>query len=227
MNLRLEGKAFVVCGGIRGLGRAVAGELVSEGGRVLLAGRPGEVVEQVTAELGVDAFAFPCKLTRPDEADRLAATVPLTLGRLDGVFVTIGRVPAGEVLELDDAEWRGAFDVLIGHPVGLLRRLVPLLGGEGAVLLASSAERSPSTAFTASDVLRAGVEAMLTGLARQLAPGIRVNRLASEPERADDPRPGFADGLSPGRLAAFLLSPAGSSVTGETLHLADAVKETP
>lgn len=228
MNLGLQGKAFVVCGGSRGLGRAVADELVSEGARVLLAWRSGETLEQATAELGTNAFAFPCDLSLPEEADRLAATVSLTLGQLDGAFASIGGIPGGgDVLELDDEDWRAAFDVLIGRPVRLVRKLVPLLGGEGALLLASSAARQPARGSPASNVLRPGVEAMVMCLARELAPEITVNRLVSELEGADDARPAFADGLSPGRLGAFLLSPAGSNVTGATLRVDDvAVRET-
>jgi NAD(P)-dependent dehydrogenase (short-subunit alcohol dehydrogenase family) len=223
VSLALDGKAFVVCEGGRELGRAVARELLAGGARVLLAGPSTEDLEQATAELGTDAFALPCDLARPEEADRLAATVPLTLGRLDGVLVQEGDVAAGEALELEDEDWIEAFDVLIGRPVRLARRLAPLLGGEGALLLVSPRRIEPGAGLAVVNVLRPGVEALVTVLARELAPTIRVNGLA--PGRADggfpdtgDTGPGApGDGESLARRAAFLLSPA-STVTGATVY---------
>lgn len=224
MSLGLEGKAFVVCGRSRGLGRAVAEELVAEGARVLLVERSAETLEQAAAELGINAFAFPCDVSRPEEADRLAAIVPLTLGRLDGVFIQGGNVAGGAALELDDGDWLEAFDALIGRPVRVARRLAPLLGGEGALLLSSGAVRGPSAGFAAVDVLQPGVEALVTCLARELAPAIRVNSLA--PGRSDAGPADADDGASPSgdgslaRRAAFLLS-ASSNVTGETVRVDD------
>ncbi len=217
MSSDLEGRAFVVCGADRGLGRAVAAALASEGSRVLLAGRRADELEEVAAELGTGAYAFACKLSRPEETYRLAATVPLTLGRIDGAFVDGGRLPRDDVLELEDEDWLEAFDVLIGRPARLVRSLAPLLGGEGAFVLASPPPDSPSAAVL--EVLRPGASALVKTLAGELAPAVRVNSLA--PVTGTD-----SAETRYGSLAASLLSPA-AAVTGATLSEDDgAVWET-
>ena len=52
MDLGLDGRAYVVGGGSRGLGRAVAEVLVADGARVLLLGRDEDALKAAAGELG-------------------------------------------------------------------------------------------------------------------------------------------------------------------------------
>ena len=248
MNLDLEDRVFVVGGGSRGLGRAVAEQLVAEGARVLLVARNEEELERAAEELGENAYPYPADLADPDAVQELATATTMNLGRLDGLLVNAGGPPPGDALDVDDDEWSRAFDLLVGGPIRLLRALVPQMEDEGGsiVFVTSSSVRQPIPALDTSNVLRPGVAALVKVLARELGPAIRVNGVApgrfdTERVRTLDARRAEAAGITPGaqreraelaiplgrygdpvelgRVAAFLLSPAASYVTGTTVQV--------
>ncbi|CAA9465620.1 MAG: 3-oxoacyl-[acyl-carrier protein] reductase [uncultured Solirubrobacteraceae bacterium] len=244
MRLDLDGRAFVVCGASRGLGRATAHELVAHGARVLLAARRPQ---EVATELGDAAVPLPVDLTAPDAAERVAAGVRESFaGRLDGILVNGGGPPAGRALEYTDEQWSGAFELLLGGPIRLLRELTPMMAGGGSVVIVtSSSVRQPIDGLDTSNVLRPAVAALAKVLARELGPAIRVNSLAPgrfDTDRVRDldaqraggggdveavrarnaaaiPLRRYGDPRELARVAAFLLSDAASYVSGAALQV--------
>ena len=239
----MSGRAYVVGGGSRGLGRAVAEELVRDGSRVVLVSRGEDSLAAAVADLGDGAIPCPADLSSPAGADAVRRIVDERLdGRLDGVLVNHGGPPAGNALDLDDAQWRHAFELVVAGPLRLLRTLVPrMTEGGSVVFVASSSTRRSIPGLDTSNVLRPGIAALVGCLARELGPRIRVNALspgrfttergeevlvarakergvAVEEERArmEASIPGgrFGDPAEFAKVAAFLLSPEASYVTG-------------
>lgn len=247
MNLGLEDKLFVVGGGSRGLGRAVAKTLVAERARVILVSRDERGLDDVATALGDAAVPFVADLADAAAVDALAARVNEEVGGVDGILVNAGGPPPGNALELSDEEWEGAFRLLIGGPLRLLRAVVPRLN-EGASILfvTSSSVRQPIPQLDSSNALRPGVAALAKCLARELGPRIRVNTVAPgrfstdrvrfldegrakaagisvdeqvERTAASIPLGRYGDAVELARVAAFLLSPAASYVTGVTVQV--------
>jgi 3-oxoacyl-[acyl-carrier protein] reductase len=246
MMLDLKGKSFVVGGASRGLGRAVAEQLVAEGARVLLVARDATTIQEVAQELGEQAYPCAANLSEASNIDEVVEAAT-RLGGLDGVLVNAGGPPLGPALELSDDQWLEAFRILIGGPVRLLRALVPRMNeGASVLFVTSSSVRQPIKNLDTSNVLRPGVAALAKCLANELGPRIRVNSLA--PGRIDTTRSRSLDesraqalGISVeeqrrnvsegiplgrygqpeelGRAAAFLLSPAASYITGVSLQV--------
>lgn len=243
MNLGLDGKTFVVGGGSKGLGRGVAEALVGEGARVLVVSRdPARAAE----ELGERALPCPADLTTVDGIDAVVAAAG-ELGGLDGLLVNAGGPPPGDVLGISDEQWEGAYRLLIGNPIRLIRALAPRMNDGASILfMSSSSVRVPIPGLDTSNVLRPGAAALVKCLALELAPRIRVNSIL--PGRLDTERVRFLDedrarstGISVeeqralstraiamgrygdpaelGRVAAFLLSPAASYVTGAAIQV--------
>jgi 3-oxoacyl-[acyl-carrier protein] reductase len=241
----LSEKSFVVGGASRGIGRAIAGELVAAGARVVLLSRSAEAVEAAAAELGELATPLAADVAAPDTPERVRAVLG---DRLDGVVVNSGGPPLGRALEISDEDWRGAYELLIGGPLRLLRELVPLMdAGAAIVFVTSSSVRQSIPGLDTSNVLRPGVAALAKVLARELGPkGIRVNSIApgridtgclrdndqARAEREGRPveevrdasaqaiplrRYGEAGELA--RVAAFLLSDAASYVSGAAIQV--------
>jgi 3-oxoacyl-[acyl-carrier protein] reductase len=246
MMLGLKGKSFVVGGASRGLGQAVAEQLVAEGARVLLVARDATTIQEVAQELGEQAYPCAANLSEASNIDEVVEAAT-RLGGLDGVLVNAGGPPLGPALELSDDQWLEAFRILIGGPVRLLRALVPRMNeGASVLFVTSSSVRQPIKNLDTSNVLRPGVAALAKCLANELGPRIRVNSLA--PGRIDTTRSRSLDesraqalGISVeeqrrnvsegiplgrygqpeelGRAAAFLLSPAASYITGVSLQV--------
>jgi 3-oxoacyl-[acyl-carrier protein] reductase len=247
MDLGLKDKRFVVGGGSKGLGRAIATQLAAEGARVLLVSRDEAALSGTSAELGDRAAGFVATdMADPAGVEKIALAVDQKLGGLDGVVINAGGPPGGDVLSLTDEQWLGSYQLLIGGPIRLLRVLVPKIEGEGAILFVTSTSvRQPVTGLDTSNVLRPGVAALAKVLARELAPRIRVNSLmpgrfdtdrirwldqdrakaqgiSAEEQKASAsqqiPLGRFGDPPEFGRVGAFLLSPAASYVSGVALQ---------
>lgn len=247
MELHLENKAFVVGGASSGLGRAVAEQLVAEGARVLLVARNEDALQEAVQELGEQAYPCPADVSQTSGIDKVAAVAVERFGSLDGVLINAGGPPFGPALELADEQWLGAFRLLIGGPVRLLRTLVPQMNeGASVLFITSTSVREPIKDLDSSNVLRPGVAALVKCLAKELGPRVRVNSMA--PGRIDTDRSRSLDearatefGISAeeqrqkvsqgiplgrygepeelGRAAAFLLSPAASYITGVSLQV--------
>jgi 3-oxoacyl-[acyl-carrier protein] reductase len=244
LELGLEERTFVVGGGSKGLGRAVAEELVREGGRVVLFARDAEALEQAAAELGESARWCAADLSEPGGAGEIAAAVD---GEVHGILVNHGGPPMGTALERSDEEWAAAFQLLLGGPVRLLRTFEPRLAdGASIVFITSTSMRQPVPNLDLSNVLRPGVGALVKVLAQELGPRVRVNGVAPgrfeterglsvvrsraeelgvsfEKQLADEgsriPLGRLGEPLELARVTAFLLSPAASYVTGVNLQV--------
>jgi 3-oxoacyl-[acyl-carrier protein] reductase len=244
MDLGLRDRSFVVGGGARGLGRATAEVLVAEGASVLLLGRDAEALRSACSSLGDRASWLEGDMADPALPARVRDRVE---GALHGVLMNAGGPKPGDVLSLSDDEWRGAYELLIGGPIRLLRELLPSMPEESSVVwIGSSSWRQPISGLDASNVFRPGIAALVKVLARELAPRVRLVGMA--PGRIDTDRVRSLDSSTAertgssvdevraeseaalpmqrygtpeefGRVAAFLLSPAASYVSGSTVQV--------
>ena len=238
MDLQLTDRVFVVTGGSRGLGRATADALVAEGARVVVSGRSAESLRVVRADLGAACTTVEADNSDPSTPARLVEAARDTWGRLDGALISVGGPPKGPVATITDEQWTSAFETVFLGAVRLARDLGAAVdaGGSLALVLSSSA-RVPLPDMALSNGLRPGLAMVAKTLADELGPaGVRVNGLlpgriatdriveldsaAGDPavvrqeSEATIPLRRYGDPEEFGRVAAFILSPVASYVTG-------------
>ncbi len=231
MDLELQGKVLLVTGGSRGLGYATAEALVAEGARVVVSSRDRASVDAAASRLGAVGIVA-------DQADagapaRLVEAAQAAYGRLDGALVSVGGPPPGSALGLSDEQWVSSFESVFLGTLRVCRAVVEALPAEGGALalVLSTSVKAPIAGLAASNGLRPGLGMLAKTMADELGPrGIRVNGLmpgailtdrlrslgagdAADPARGI-PLRRFGDPAEFGRVAAFLLSPAASYVTG-------------
>jgi 3-oxoacyl-[acyl-carrier protein] reductase len=239
MDLGLRDRVYVVTGGSRGLGLATAQALVADGARVVLAARDAAGVAAAAAGLGAgNAAGLATDLADPAAPGQLVAAARDTFGRLDGALISVGGPPGGTVMGTSDDAWRAAFESVFLGAVRLARTLGNELGESGSIaFVLSTSVRSPIESLAISNGLRPGLAGVAKSLADELGPrGIRVNgllpgRIATGRVRGLDARRGdpeevraaLSQGIplrrygAPeefGRVAAFVLSPAASYLSG-------------
>ncbi|WP_354642825.1 SDR family oxidoreductase [Kitasatospora camelliae] len=240
MDLGLQQKVYVLTGATRGLGLASARELAADGARVVLSGRSAESVDAAVAELGgpEHAHGVVADNADPGTAGRLVEAAQERFGRLDGVLISVGGPAAGPVVLAGDEAWRGAFESVFLGALRIARTAAGALSEGGVIgFVLSGSVREPISGLGISNGLRPGLAMAAKSLADELGPrGIRVVGLL--PARIDTDRVRELDSLSGdpeaararasaaiplgrygtpeefGKVAAFLLSPAASYLTG-------------
>jgi 3-oxoacyl-[acyl-carrier protein] reductase len=246
VDLGLAGRVYVVTGGTSGLGRATAEALVAEGARVVISSRDPERVAETARTLGPHAIGMAVDNGSEDAAERLADAAMQAFGRIDGALVSVGGPPPGKVTQIPDAIWRREFDSIFLGALRIARHLAPLLdtatgredGGALAFVLSSSA-KTPIPGLSVSNGLRAGLAMLTKDLADELGPqGTRVLSLvpgrvltartlqleggdqeARRRSEAAIPLRRLGEPAEFGRMAAVLLSPAASYVTGALIPI--------
>ncbi|GAA2101401.1 SDR family oxidoreductase [Microlunatus panaciterrae] len=240
MDLGLTDRVFVVTAASGGLGRASAAALVAEGARVALVARRGDVLAEVVAELGSDrAVGLAADLADPATAEAVCQLALDSFGRLDGALISVGGPPAGSAVGTTEEQWRSAFDSVF--LAGLRVNHAVLRHGTGSDLaiawVLSTSVKQPIPGLAASNGLRPGLGVLIKQLADELGPqGTRVlglmpgsvetervrhlNSLSDDPEAAraaseqSIPLRRYGQPAEFGRVAAFMLSPAASYLTG-------------
>jgi 3-oxoacyl-[acyl-carrier protein] reductase len=181
VNLGLDGKAALVCGASRGLGRAIAAELAAEGASLALCSRDPERLAAAASELGADVLAVPADLAVAGEPTRVVEAVVERFGKLDVLVANTGGPPAGthDTLSLED--WDRATALLLRSVVELTTAALPGMKkrGWGRILAVTSvAVKQPVDNLILSNSLRAAVTGYAKTLAREVAPhGITVNTI--------------------------------------------------
>jgi 3-oxoacyl-[acyl-carrier protein] reductase len=238
MDLGLTGKVYVVTGGGRGLGRAAADVLVAEGAQVVVSGRHRATVDAAAAALRDACLPVEADNADPASADRLVSAAVDRWGRLDGALVSVGGPPPGSVMATTDEDWARAFESVFLGAVRIARAVASAIQGPGSIaFVLSTSVRAPLDGLAISNGLRPGLAMVAKTLADELGPsGIRVNgllpgRVETERVRQLDDATGDGDAARArsveriplrrygepeefGRVAAFLLSPASSFVSG-------------
>ena len=186
MNLGLKGKRVLVTAASKGVGRAVAEALLAEGCRVCISSRDDERIRAAAAEMAAghsEVHARAADVSMPDDCAELFQWTLDTVGGLDILINNTGGPPAGGVLDLDEREWRHAFDSILMSAIRLSRAAIPVMrrdGGGSIVNLASLAAKQPIDGIALSNAFRPALVGMAKTLSREAAPDVRVNNIATE-----------------------------------------------
>lgn len=185
MDLELRGRAAIVTGASRGLGRAAALALAAEGVDVLGVGRTTEQLATLAGEAGpgggrVEVAA--CDMRDSEQVAALPALALERLGRLDVIVNNAGIAPAGEFTELGDDVWREVFAVNVFAPVTLARAAAEHLLGQGTgkvINIASTSGVLGKPLLVAYSSSKGAVLQFTKALAGEWAPrGVQVNAIA-------------------------------------------------
>lgn len=238
--LRIDGRAVLVTGGTRGIGRAIAEACAAAGADIaIVARKPAELEEAEAAikALGARVVTIAGSVGDPEVADTAVAAMIDAFGRCDVVVNNAAINPVfGPLMDADLGAVSKVFDANISAPLRFVRAAWHRhMQEHGGVVLnvVSVGGMRPAPFIGAYNVSKAALIHLTRQLAQELAPNVRVNAIAPGLVKTDMARAlwepneeamarthalrrlGVPDDIGSGAL--FLISDASSWMTGEVL----------
>jgi 3-oxoacyl-[acyl-carrier protein] reductase len=121
----LDGKAAIITGSARGIGRATAELFISEGAKVLINDIDGDVAERAAGEIEGETAVFAGDLTKPGVPDELVAKANEAFGQVDIVVNNAGYTWDGVVHKMSDEQFQAMLDIHTVVPFRVIRALAP------------------------------------------------------------------------------------------------------
>jgi 3-oxoacyl-[acyl-carrier protein] reductase len=126
----LEGKVALVSGSGRGIGRAIALKLASEGARVVVNDLDRDPAEQTVTDIksaGGEAIACPGNVTAPDFAERFIKAAVDTYKGIDIIVNNAGYTWDNVIQKMTDEQWYAIIDCHLTAPFRILRAAQPVI----------------------------------------------------------------------------------------------------
>ncbi len=192
MDLGLRGRAALVSGASRGLGKAVAVSLAAEGAQVAMCARDPVVLEAAAAEIargGAAVLPVPGDVTHEDDVRRVVATTLERFGAIDILVCNAAGPPPGRFLDLGEPAWDEAVALILMSTVRLCRAVIPSMRQRrwGRIIaITSYVLKQPLEGLVLSNSLRGSVAGLMKSLANELGPdNILVNTVCPGPIATD------------------------------------------
>ena len=146
----LAGRVALVTGGSRGLGFAVARELVTAGARVAVCARDEARLERARELLGGDVLAVPCDVGDRAEVDALVARIEAELGPVELLVNNAGVISVGPLPTQDVAEFEQALATQLWGLVNCTLAVLPVARRAASSRRCGEARRRSRSACTRS-----------------------------------------------------------------------------
>ena len=176
MDLGLQGKTALVCGGSKGIGFSCAEALSAEGARVAVCARdPGrlrEAAARIGERTGNPVLAMPADVTSAASIETLFAGIERSFGTLHILVNNAGGPPSTGFQDTSDEEWQHAFQLNFLSAVRCTRRCLPWMVRQRfgrIVMLTSFAVKQPIDSLIQSNAIRSAVAGMAKTLSREVA----------------------------------------------------------
>lgn len=242
MDLHLKNKIALVTGGSKGIGYAIAKGLVAEGTQVIISSRSQTNLDKAVSnlqDLGGNVAGIAADVTKPNDIEELIKYTRSNFGSPDILISNAGGPPKGKAVNLNDAAWDKAYDLILMANVRLTRAVLSDMQAKGwgrIINITSSSIKQPIANLTLSNALRAGVTGFAKTLSTEVAAdGITVNNVAPGPTATQRSKELYRDETARNALiaripakrlatpeeiaaaAVFLASEQAAYITGQTI----------
>lgn len=186
MNLGLEGKTALVTASSKGIGKAIAEELASEGCNIAICSRSKNDLEKLADELkskySVDVSWSVCDLNKSVDIENTYKVVSKQFGKIEILVNNCGGPATGFFRDFADEEWIGAFEQVFLSAIRLSKLVITEMIARqwGRIInITSVAVKQPINNLILSNSLRTGIIGFAKSLSTEFAKyNITVNNVA-------------------------------------------------
>ena len=178
MDLQLAGKRVLITGGSKGIGRASAEALADEGCDLILVARDPAALDAAAAGIRARRQVNVRVISADLSTDAAVRRVAAEAGEIDILVNNAGAIPPGDLLAVDDATWRKAWDLKVFGFISLCRAVYPQMKARRAGVIVNvigaAGEQFPS-GYIAGAAGNASLMAFTRALGKQApSDGLRV-----------------------------------------------------
>ena len=243
----LSGKVAVVTGSTKGIGRAIAEQMVCHGADVVISSRKADVCEEVAEAINTDlageggcAVSIPCHIGHKEQLEKLVSETRTKLGKIDILVCNAAVNPFyGSMMDIPDAAFEKILDSNVKSNHWLCQLVLPEMveRKDGVVIIISSVGGlNGSSVLGTYGISKAADMALIRNIANEFGlHNIRANAIAPGLIRTDFARAlwenpetlanatknaalrRIGEPEEVGGAAVFLASKAGSFMTGQTV----------
>ena len=198
----LEGKTVLITGASRGIGAAAARAFAQAGANVALTARSEDAIAELAGEIGTQAIAIPCDVSRYWEVEAAVLACRKTFGALDILIGNAGVIEPISLMTVSNPDdWGKAIDINLKGVYHGMRAAMPAMqaaGGGTIITVSSGAAHRPLEGWSAYCASKAGA-AMLTAAAdiEGRGHGLRVMGLSPGTVATDMQHRVKASGINP------------------------------
>ena len=160
MSGDLRDKTVMITGASRGIGAAAARAFSQAGAKVALVARGADAIADLAGEIGAQAVAIPCDITRYWEVEQAVANCVTAHGGLDILINNAGAIePIAHMAEADPAAWGEVIDINLKGVFHGMRAALPVMLNKGAgtvLTIGSGAAHGPVEAWSSYCASKAG-----------------------------------------------------------------------
>lgn len=182
----LEGKTALVTGAARGIGKAIALKLASEGANIaftdLVIDENGKATEQEIASLGVQCKGYASNAANFEETHNVVDQIMQDFGRIDILVNNAGITKDGLMMRMSEQQWDAVINVNLKSAFNFIHAVTPVMMRQksGSIVNMSSVVGVSGNAGQANySASKAGMIGLAKSMAKELGSrGIRVNAIA-------------------------------------------------
>lgn len=189
MDLQLGGKTVLITGGSKGIGKATAEVFADEGANVILVSRTQADLDAVAAEIRARRQVNVRTIAADLSSDAAVRKVAAEAGDIDILVNNAGAIPPGDLLSVEDARWRTAWDLKVMGYISMCRVVYGAMKAKRAGVIinviGAAGEKYP-TNYIAGATGNASLYAFTRALGRGApADGLRVMAISPGPVETD------------------------------------------
>jgi 3-oxoacyl-[acyl-carrier protein] reductase len=196
MDLGIKGKVVLVTAASKGLGYAVAEEMLAEGARVAISSRTEESIKKAAEELSQggkhDVFYVPADLSKPADVDKLMDQVLNHFGQVDILICNTGGPKTSDFVDTGFEDWKSGMDMMLFPVLKMTERVIPKMKENKwgrIIFMTSTWVKEPRKSGVISTMARSAVSGLSKHLSNELAKdNILVNQVLPGPTWTDRSR---------------------------------------
>ncbi len=180
MELQLSGKVAIVTGASRGIGRAIANQLSTEGMLLVLVARSSVDLNEVADACSEECLVQSVDLRDPDVPRSVIEATLERFGKIDLLVNNAGATKRGDFIELRDEDWADGFALKFFGAMRMCRAAWPHLQEQNGsiVNISGVGGRTGSSEFTIGGSVNAALLNLTKSLSdRGIKDGVRVNAI--------------------------------------------------